>query len=105
PEAIASRSCASSWARSGAPSARASASSSSGAKVVLFSITGLVLAAGPLGAYRRTVSTAPLSRPAAALAACGAMAAVGSSFAVLGGLRHYPEAGGQALRYVAGAAL
>jgi drug/metabolite transporter (DMT)-like permease len=46
-----------------------------------------------------------LSPFAAALAACGAMAAVGSSFAVLGGLRDYPAAGGQALRYAAGAAL
>jgi drug/metabolite transporter (DMT)-like permease len=39
------------------------------------------------------------------VAACGAMAAVGSSFAVLDGLRDYPAAGGQAMRYAAGAAL
>jgi drug/metabolite transporter (DMT)-like permease len=39
------------------------------------------------------------------VAACGAMAAVGSSFAVLDGLRDYPAAGGQALRYAVGAAL
>jgi len=42
---------------------------------------------------------------AAALAACAGMAAVGSSFAVLNGLRDYPAAGGQALRYAAGAML
>ena len=39
------------------------------------------------------------------MAACGAMAAVGSSFAVLDGLRDYPAAGGQAMRYAVGAAL
>src|SRR4051812_42911174 len=39
----------------------------------------------------------------AGLAACGAMAAVGSSFAVLDGIRDYPAAGGQALRYTLGA--
>jgi drug/metabolite transporter (DMT)-like permease len=42
---------------------------------------------------------------AASLAATGAMAAVGSSFAALDGLHRYPVAGGQALRYTAGAAL
>jgi drug/metabolite transporter (DMT)-like permease len=41
----------------------------------------------------------------ASLAAAGAMAAVGSSFAALDGLRDYPAAGGQALRYTLGAAL
>ena len=41
----------------------------------------------------------------ASVAACGAMAAVGSSFAVLDGLRDYPAAGGQAMRYAVGAAL
>jgi drug/metabolite transporter (DMT)-like permease len=46
-----------------------------------------------------------LSPVAAALAACAGMAAVGSSFAVLNGLRDYPAAGGQALRYAAGAAI
>jgi drug/metabolite transporter (DMT)-like permease len=48
---------------------------------------------------------APRSHLAAALAACAGMAAVGSSFAVLNGLRDYPAAGGQALRYAAGALL
>jgi drug/metabolite transporter (DMT)-like permease len=42
---------------------------------------------------------------AASLAATGAMAAVGSSFAALDGLHRYPVAGGQALRYTAGAIL
>jgi drug/metabolite transporter (DMT)-like permease len=51
------------------------------------------------------VAARRLSPLAAALAACGAMAAVGSSFAVLGGLRDYPAAGGQALRYAVGAGL
>jgi drug/metabolite transporter (DMT)-like permease len=40
-----------------------------------------------------------------ALAATGALAAVGSSFAILDGLADYPAAGGQALRYAAGALL
>ncbi len=53
------------------------------------------------------VSTAVAQRTGvgAALAACGAMAAVGSSFAVLDGLHGYPAAGGQALRYALGAGL
>ena len=124
PEPTASRSCASSCARSGAPPSRASASSSSGAEVVLFTAIEVVLAIGPLATYGRTrvqpqatphapgAVAGPPPRPlracraaAAALAACGAMAAVGSSFAVLDGLRGYPAAGGQALRYAAGAAL
>jgi drug/metabolite transporter (DMT)-like permease len=67
----------------------------------------VVLAIGPLRTYGRTVSNERkrMSPVAAALAASGAMAAVGSSFAVLDGLRDYPAAGGQALRYAAGAAL
>jgi drug/metabolite transporter (DMT)-like permease len=46
-----------------------------------------------------------LAPVAAGLAASGAMAAVGSSFAVLDGLRDYPAASGQALRYTVGALL
>jgi drug/metabolite transporter (DMT)-like permease len=42
---------------------------------------------------------------AGALAALGALTAVGSSFAVLDELRDYPAAGGQAVRYAIGAAL
>jgi drug/metabolite transporter (DMT)-like permease len=60
------------------------------------------VARGHLAAVGGGVARGPL---AAALAACAAMAAVGSSFAVLDGLRDYPAAGGQALRYAAGAAL
>jgi drug/metabolite transporter (DMT)-like permease len=48
---------------------------------------------------------AAMSTWRASVAACGAMAAVGSSFAVLDGLRDYPAAGGQAMRYAVGAAL
>jgi drug/metabolite transporter (DMT)-like permease len=53
-------------------------------------------------------SRPPTRRPgvvAASFAATGAMAAVGSSFAALDGLHRYPVAGGQALRYTAGALL
>lgn len=51
----------------------------------------------------RAVKTEGVVR--AAFAATGAMAAVGTSFAALDGLRDYPMAGGQALRYTLGAAL
>ena len=57
------------------------------------------------GAVAAPAGAGSLSPVAAALAACGAMAAVGSSFAVLDGLRDYPAAGGQALRYALGALL
>jgi drug/metabolite transporter (DMT)-like permease len=52
-------------------------------------------------------AAAPADRPAwlYGAGAAAAMAIVGSSFAVLDTLRDYPQSGGQALRYTAGAAV
>jgi drug/metabolite transporter (DMT)-like permease len=66
---------------------------------------GAVAARGETAARDETAVRRRLSPAAAALAACAGMAAVGSSFAVLDGLRDYPAAGGQALRYALGAVL
>jgi drug/metabolite transporter (DMT)-like permease len=54
---------------------------------------------------RHPSSWAPGAGLLGPLAALGALAAVGSSFAVLDQLRDYPAAGGQAVRYALGAAL
>ncbi|HEY6691528.1 MAG TPA: DMT family transporter [Solirubrobacteraceae bacterium] len=56
---------------------------------------------------RGVAAAAPADRPAwlYGAGAAVAMAIVGSSFAVLDTLRDYPQSGGQALRYTAGAAV
>src|SRR3954470_6620244 len=64
-----------------------------------------MVAAVSTAKFESSREAAPRGPVAAALAACAAMATVGSSFAVLDGLRDYPAAGGQALRYAVGAAL